>query len=157
MEEIMKKNALFCSLTLTTALLVTSLYTRHGSNIMIGAGLGTAFGALMGGSDGIVPGLITGMAVGTTAEIIDNAQDHHHYHKVAYKQGFHQSRYRLAKELEELDFAYQKLSHYCKRIEQEIALKDQEIARMRKKVKNLERDLMDNHRTGFCITAQTFL
>lgn len=153
----MKKFSLYYSLTLSATLFVPALHAHHGSNIMLGAGLGTAFGAIMGGSDGIVPGLITGMAVGTTAELLDNAHEHHQCETVVYRHKSHKQHGRLERELENLDYAYQKLRRYCKCIEQEIALKDQEIVRLRKKVKNLEYDIANSHRPTFCITTQTVL
>lgn len=158
----MKKINVYCSFIMLTIFCASPLSGRHGSNVMVGAGLGTAFGAMLGGSDGIIPGLITGMAVGTTAEILDNDQRNHKHHKhhchtVVYKDEPYQSRRQLEKELEELDYAYEKLHRYCQRLEQEMTLKDQEIMRLRKKIKNLEYDLTNQHRTSFCITTQTIL
>lgn len=149
--------------TIASFLATAPMAAHHGSNIFLGGMMGAGIGAIAGGNDGVVPGLVTGLAVGTAAEIIDDAQDHHHCHHVVYTHESRPSRDWLEEQIEILEHKLYKaqqrnnqLEHELDKLDYELEKKDAEILHLQKEVKQFRlANHHDHETTEIILSAKT--
>jgi hypothetical protein len=153
--EIVKK--LVPAVTLICLLAWTLADARHGSNIFFGGMMGAGIGAMAGGRHGVVPGLMTGLAAGTVAEIIEDADQPHHYchhHDVVYTHEVRPSREWLEEEIERLEGKLHKAHQNIRQLEHDLEMLEHELNGKNAEIHHLKKQLKGNDKAEIVISAK---